>query len=201
MAHSKPISLWPCNRKVYVRGPAANHSKASIKARLVQRKVCFISDAGNCWGWWWTSVQGPTLPTPWQEEGESFYRQSWSWGRLYAETAQSSLTGIFKLVISGLISIIFVVFSSVQLLSRVRLFETHGRQHTRLSCPSPTPRACSYSCPLKRWYHPKHPWVVLGTVNLLFPFLSSQFSELWVLKSWVQCGHHVVTAPPGVLYL
>ena len=126
MAHSKPISLWPCNRKVYVRGPAANHSKASIKARLVQRKVCFISDAGNCWGWWWTSVQGPTLPTPWQEEGESFYRQSWSWGRLYAETAQSSLTGIFKLVISGLNSIILVVFSSVQLLSGVRLFATPG---------------------------------------------------------------------------
>ena len=122
MACSKPISLWPCNRKVYVRGPAANRSKASIQARLVERKVCFISDASNWWGGWWTSVQGLTLPTPWQEEGESFYRQSWSWGRLYAETAQSSLTGIFKLVISGLNSIILVVFSSVQLLSQVRPF-------------------------------------------------------------------------------
>ena len=198
MAHSKHISLWPCNRKVYVRGPAANHSKASIKARLVERKVRFISDASN---WRGDILQGPTPPTPWQAESESFYRQSWGGGRLYAETAQSSLTGIFKLVISGLISIIFVVFSSVQLLSRVRLFETHGRQHTRLSCPSPTPRACSYSCPLSRWYHPKHPWVVLGTVNLLFPCLCGQFSELWMLKSCVHCGHHVVTAPPGVLYL
>ena len=30
----------------------------------------------------------------------------------------------------------------------------HGLQHTRLSCPSPTPRAYSNSCPLSRWCHP-----------------------------------------------
>ena len=30
----------------------------------------------------------------------------------------------------------------------------HGPQHTRLPCPSPTPRACSNSCPLSRWCHP-----------------------------------------------
>ena len=30
----------------------------------------------------------------------------------------------------------------------------HGLQHTRLSCPSPTPRACSNSCPLSEWCHP-----------------------------------------------
>ena len=30
----------------------------------------------------------------------------------------------------------------------------HGLQHTRLPCPSPTPRAYVNSCPLHRWYHP-----------------------------------------------
>ena len=30
----------------------------------------------------------------------------------------------------------------------------HGLQHYRLSCPSPTPRVCSNSCPLSRWCHP-----------------------------------------------
>ena len=30
----------------------------------------------------------------------------------------------------------------------------HGLQHTRPSCPSPTPWACSNSCPLSRWCHP-----------------------------------------------
>ena len=30
----------------------------------------------------------------------------------------------------------------------------HGLQHLRLPCPSPTPRACSNSCPSSRWCHP-----------------------------------------------
>ena len=30
----------------------------------------------------------------------------------------------------------------------------HGLQHARLPCPSPTPGACSNSCPLNRWCHP-----------------------------------------------
>ena len=29
----------------------------------------------------------------------------------------------------------------------------HGLQHDRLPCPSPTPGACSKSCPLSRWCH------------------------------------------------
>ena len=29
----------------------------------------------------------------------------------------------------------------------------HGLQHARLPCPSPTPRACSNSCPLSLWCH------------------------------------------------
>ena len=30
----------------------------------------------------------------------------------------------------------------------------HGLHHDRLPCPSPTPRACSNSCPSSRWSHP-----------------------------------------------
>ena len=43
--------------------------------------------------------------------------------------------------------ILFVVI--VQTLSCVWLFATPGLQHTRLPCPSPSPGACSNSCPLK----------------------------------------------------
>ena len=46
-------------------------------------------------------------------------------------------------------------FSSVQL-SRSIMFNSlrpHGLQHARLPCPSPTPRACSNSCPLSPWCH------------------------------------------------
>ena len=32
--------------------------------------------------------------------------------------------------------------------------QPHGLQHARLPCPSPTPRACSNSCPWSQWCHP-----------------------------------------------
>ena len=32
--------------------------------------------------------------------------------------------------------------------------QPRGLPHARLPCPSPTPRACSNSCPLSRWCHP-----------------------------------------------
>ena len=37
---------------------------------------------------------------------------------------------------------------------QVQLFATHGLQQARLLCPSPTPGACSNSCPLSWWCHP-----------------------------------------------
>ena len=49
-----------------------------------------------------------------------------------------------------------VHFSSVQSLrpSCVWFFATHGLQHSSLPCPSPTPGACSNSCPSRWWCHP-----------------------------------------------
>ena len=32
--------------------------------------------------------------------------------------------------------------------------QSHGLPHARLPCPSPSPRACSNSCPLRWWCHP-----------------------------------------------
>ena len=39
----------------------------------------------------------------------------------------------------------------VQSPSRVQLFATHGLQHTRPPCPSPSPGVCPSSCSLHRW--------------------------------------------------
>ena len=44
-------------------------------------------------------------------------------------------------------------FSSVRSLRHVQLLQSHGLQHTRLPCPSPTPGACSNSCPLTQGCH------------------------------------------------
>ena len=41
----------------------------------------------------------------------------------------------------------------VQLLSGVRLWP-HELQHSRVSCPSPSPWASSNSCPSSQWCHP-----------------------------------------------
>ena len=45
----------------------------------------------------------------------------------------------------------------------------HGLQHARLPCPSPTPEACSNSCPLSGWCHP----TILSSVVPFFSCLQS----------------------------
>ena len=45
------------------------------------------------------------------------------------------------------------VLRSIKLLRRVGLW-LHVLKYARLPCPSPTPRACSNSCPLSQWCHP-----------------------------------------------
>ena len=51
---------------------------------------------------------------------------------------------------------ILIFLSSVQVSNSVMSASlwTHGLQHTRPPCPSPTPRACSNSGPLSWWCHP-----------------------------------------------
>ena len=58
----------------------------------------------------------------------------------------------------------------------------HGLQHARLPCPSPTPRACSNSCPLSWWYHPtiSSPVVPFSPCLQSFPASGSfQMSQLF----------------------
>ena len=68
-----------------------------------------------------------------------------------------------------------VVFHSLQ---------PHGLQHARLPCPSPTPKACSNSCPLSQGCHPTISSFVVAFFSCLqtFPapgsFPMSQFFAL-----------------------
>ena len=48
-------------------------------------------------------------------------------------------------------SIVFIQFSLSVMSNSLW---THGLQHNRLPCPTPTPRACSNSCPLSQSCHP-----------------------------------------------
>ena len=50
---------------------------------------------------------------------------------------------------------------------------SHGLQHTRLPYPSPTPGACSNSCPLSWWCHPTILSNVVPFSSCLQSFLAS----------------------------
>ena len=73
-------------------------------------------------------------------------------------------------------------FSSATVMSD--FLQPHGLQHTRLPSPSPTPGACSNSCPLSWWCHPAISFSVIPFFSCLqsFPtsgsFLVSQFFPL-----------------------
>ena len=65
-------------------------------------------------------------------------------------TCWASNDHLFFLVIS--ISFWFLLLFSCSVMSDS--LRPHGLQHTRLPCPSPSPRACSNPCPLSLWCHP-----------------------------------------------
>ena len=76
-----------------------------------------------------------------------------------------------------------VWFNSVQFSLSVmsKSLQPHGLQHESLPCPSPTPKACSNSCPSSWWCHPTISSSVIPFSSCLhsFPalgsFLISQF--------------------------
>ena len=65
-------------------------------------------------------------------------------------------------------------FSSVQLLS-------HGLQHARLPCPSPTPGAYSNSCPSRQWCHPTMWFIHKKQLYFYIPATNRKFKFLKIL--------------------
>ena len=81
----------------------------------------------------------------------SEYRSFASLGRLvprYFVLFDAMVSGIVSLTS---LSVIWLLFSHSV---RSDSLWPHELQHARPPCPSPTPRACSNSCPLSRWCHP-----------------------------------------------
>ena len=74
----------------------------------------------------------------------------------------------------------------------------HGWEHARPPCPSPSPRACSNSCPLSRWCHPSisssvfpfssclQSFPAAGSFPVNWLFISGgQSIEAWALIQWL----------------
>ena len=64
-------------------------------------------------------------------------------------------------------------------------FQPHELQHARLPCPSPSPGACSNSCPLSQWCHP----TISSSVVPFSSYLS--LSQHQGLFQWVTSSHQV----------
>ena len=54
----------------------------------------------------------------------------------------------------------------------------HGLRHTRLPCPSPTPRDCSNSRPLSQWCHPTISSSVVPFSSCLYSFPAWGFFQM-----------------------
>ena len=72
----------------------------------------------------------------------------------------------------------------------------HGLQHTRLPCPSPTPRACSNSCPLRQWCHPTISSSVVPFSSCLQSFPASRF---FPMSQFFTSGGQSIGASASVL--
>ena len=63
--------------------------------------------------------------------------------------------------------------------------QPRGQHHTRLPCPSPSPRVCSDSCPLSQWCHPTilscRPLLLLPSI---FPSIRVSSNELAFHIRW-----------------
>ena len=72
----------------------------------------------------------------------------------------------------------------------------HGLQHTRLSCPPPSPRASSNSCPLSWWCHP----TILSSVITFSSCLQSlSTSESFPMSHLFASGGQSIGASVSVL--
>ena len=65
----------------------------------------------------------------------------------------------------------------------------HGLQHTRFSCPSPTPGACSNSSPLSQWCHSTISFSVLPFSSCLQSFPAS--GSFQMSQFFSSCGQSI----------
>ena len=67
---------------------------------------------------------------------------------------------------------------------------SHGWQHARLPCPSPTPGTCSHSCPLSWWCHPSsHSSSVIPVSSCLQSFPASESFPM--SQFFTSCGQSI----------
>ena len=95
-----------------------------------------------------------------------------SFGGEWIHVKYGWVTSLFICNCHGVVRQLHPSFTVVQLLSHVHLFATPWTA-APWGCPSPSPRACSNSCPLSRWCHPTISSSVVPFFSCLQSFLAS----------------------------
>ena len=111
------------------------------------------------------------------------------WGQKEKTASEDEVAGWHHWCYEHLLFSLSVVSNSLQLC---------GLQRTRLPCPSPSPRACSNSCPLSQWCHPTISSSIVPFSSCLQPFSASgSFLMNWLFSS----GGHSIGASASVLLM
>ena len=97
-------------------------------------------------------------------------------GSITSKNCESLYSTPVICIISSVQFSLSVVYSSLR---------PHGLQHARLPCPSPTPGACSNSCPLNWWCHP-----TMSPSVIPFSSCLQSFQHQGLFK-WVSSSHQV----------
>ena len=113
----------------------------------------------------------------------------------YRDKNLLSKLGIYTI---NIFNMLLLLFSHSVMSNSLR---PHGLQHSRLSCPSPSPRACWNSSPLSPWCHPIISYCIIpfsfGRLPLpasrSFPMSSSSHQLAKVLKLHLQ--HQLMYIP------
>ena len=97
--------------------------------------------------WWETKITHAKLHSPRGLDG----RKKKNWKKTNTIWLKELLWSDSNQGIGSMAFVLFLIFSHSVVSD---FFRPHEQQHTRLPCFSPSPRVCSNSCALSRWYHP-----------------------------------------------
>ena len=95
------------------------------------------------WPHWFWNVSRPTVRIRKQPEGNRL-EQNMGWKGEIDMNIEKKITALLHCLLISQFSCSVVS----------NFLRPHELQHASLPCPSPTPKACTNSCPLSRWCHP-----------------------------------------------
>ena len=120
-------------------------------------------------GAWWATLHCAAKSWMWQ------HTQSTSFCSLFSGHSRRSRIALLSLVEENPIQFSSVMSDSLW---------PHGLQHTRPSCPLPTPGVYSNSCPLSQWYHPTILSSVIPFSSCLQSFPASESFQMSQFFAW-----------------